>query len=60
MRIVSWIFTVAAVVLIIACFFDDELIFFAVILTILAAWTDDWACDIELRDFLDSERRKRR
>lgn len=35
-----------------ACFFNDNLIFFAFILAVLAAWTDDWAIDIEMREFM--------
>ena len=54
MRIISWIFTIAALVMIGACLFNDGLIFFAFILAVLAAWTDDWASDIELGDFLAS------
>lgn len=56
MRIISWIFTIAALAMIGACFFNDDLIFFAFILAVLAAWTDEWASDIELRDFLESKK----
>lgn len=56
MRAVSWLFTIAALALIIACFFNDGLIFFAFILSVLAAWTDDWAGDIELREFMSSSK----
>jgi len=59
MRATSWIFTIAGLVLIIACFFKDEIILLAIPVTLLAAWTDDWASDIELRDFLESSRRNR-
>lgn len=52
MRIISWIFTIAALAMIGACFFNDNLIFFAFILAVLAAWTDDWAIDIEMREFM--------
>jgi hypothetical protein len=56
MRVASWIFTIAALVMIGACFFNDGLIFFAFILAVLAAWADDWAIDIELRNFLESKK----
>lgn len=56
MRIISWIFTIAALVLIGACFFNDDLIFFALILAVLAAGADDWASDIELMDFLATKK----
>lgn len=59
MRILSWIFTVAAIGMIIGCFFHDDLIFFAFLLSVLAAWTDDWASDIELIDFLSSHKDER-
>lgn len=59
MRIISWILTVVAICLIIGCFFNDGLIFFAFLLSVLAAWTDDWASDIELSDFLSSHKDKR-
>ena len=59
MRAISWIFTIAGLVLIVACFFNDEIILLAIPVTLLAAWTDDWANDIELRDFLESSRRNR-
>ena len=59
MRVISWIFTIGGLALIIACFFKDEIILFAIPVVLLAAWTDDWASDIELRGFLASGRRNR-
>ena len=59
MRTISWIFTIAGLVLIFACFFKEEIILLAIPVVLLAAWTDDWANDIELRDFLESSRRNR-
>ena len=59
MRGLSWVFTIAALSLIVACFFNDSLIFFAFILSVLAAWADDWANDIELREFMSGGSNKK-
>jgi len=58
MRTASWIFTIAAVILIISCFFREEMIFITWPIVILACWTDSMACDIELMEFSSRRRRK--
>ena len=57
MRIISWVFTISALALIGACFFNDQFIFSAFIVAILAAWTDDWAIDIEMKEFMNPNKR---
>jgi hypothetical protein len=59
MRYLSWFFTITGLILLGACFFKDEAILFAVPVVLLAAWTDDWACDLELQEFMSSNRRNR-
>jgi hypothetical protein len=55
MKVISWIFTIAALVAIVGCFFREEILFIAAPLVIAAAWTDSLACDIELRNFREKK-----
>lgn len=58
MRVISWFFTIVGLALLILCFFKDEFILFAIPVVLLAAWTDEWASDVELEKFLGSHREK--
>lgn len=51
MRAISWFFTIATLVLLVALFFKNELIPVALLSSVLAAWTDSIACDLELAEF---------
>lgn len=49
MRNISWFFTVAAGIAIVAFFFKEEFLYLAWPLVLLAAWTDSLAIDVEMR-----------
>ena len=55
MKVLSWIFTIAALFALAGCFFREEILFIAAPLAIAAAWTDSLACDIELRNFREKK-----
>jgi len=57
-RIISWIFTWAAIIALGACFYDEVFLFAAGPLAILAVWTDSIACDIELQNFSSRSKKK--